>query len=138
VGRGAARARHARALRGARCGPGALRARSAGAPRCAVARTQGRASRLALHGSPRLRWAAFHAAPRSRALVCRPRARPRAQALELGAPGGGAQAQVSRRLLKHVGLPWEERVMDFHATQRTVQTASLGQACSCSLPQPYL
>ncbi|KAK9821781.1 hypothetical protein WJX81_002302 [Elliptochloris bilobata] len=37
------------------------------------------------------------------------------------------QAAVSRRLLAHCGLPWEEGVLDFHATQRTVQTASLGQ-----------
>jgi len=52
VGRGAARARDARALRGARCGPGARRACPAGAPCRAVARTQGRASRLACTGPP--------------------------------------------------------------------------------------
>ena len=35
---------------------------------------------------------------------------------------------MSKRLLAHCGLPWEDGVLDFHATQRTVQTASLGQA----------
>ena len=34
----------------------------------------------------------------------------------------------SRRLLQRCGLPWDERVLAFHATQRDVQTASLGQA----------
>ncbi len=34
----------------------------------------------------------------------------------------------SRRLLQHCGLPWDERVLDFHKTERDVQTASLGQA----------
>lgn len=38
------------------------------------------------------------------------------------------QAAVSRRLLGHCQLPWEDAVLDFHATKRTVQTASLGQA----------
>ena len=38
------------------------------------------------------------------------------------------QAEVSRRLLAHCELLWEDGVLDFHATQRTVQTASLGQA----------
>jgi len=120
-------------------------ARPAGVPRRAPSHAhRGGASRLALHGGPPLtHWAGPYAA-----LQCCPlpgarrrlagRARARERRRPTGAPGGGAQAQVSRRLLKHVGLPWEERVMDFHATQRTVQTASLGQACSCSLTQPYL
>ena len=33
----------------------------------------------------------------------------------------------SRRLLQHCGLPWDDRVLDFHTTARDVQTASLGQ-----------
>ena len=42
--------------------------------------------------------------------------------------GSVMQAEVSKRLLAHSGLPWEDGVLAFHATQRTVQTASLGQA----------
>ena len=38
----------------------------------------------------------------------------------------------SRRLLRHCGLPWDDRVLEFHKTARDVQTASLGQA---SLPE---
>ena len=34
----------------------------------------------------------------------------------------------SRLLLRHCGLPWDERVLDFHKTERDVQTASLSQA----------
>ena len=34
---------------------------------------------------------------------------------------------ASRRLLQHCGLPWDPVVLDFQATSRTVQTASLAQ-----------
>ncbi len=35
--------------------------------------------------------------------------------------------QWSRRMLDHIGLPWDERCMDFHRTDRTVITASRWQ-----------
>ncbi len=40
----------------------------------------------------------------------------------------------SRRLLQHCGLPWDDRVLDFHKTERDVQTASLGQASKSLSP----
>jgi tetratricopeptide (TPR) repeat protein len=33
----------------------------------------------------------------------------------------------ARRMLRHVGVPWDERCMHFHRTQRPVRTASLAQ-----------
>ncbi len=33
----------------------------------------------------------------------------------------------SRRMLQHIGLPWDERCIDFHLTERTVITASKWQ-----------
>lgn len=33
----------------------------------------------------------------------------------------------TRRMLDFIGLPWDARCLDFHATPRTVKTASLGQ-----------
>ncbi|CAK0736461.1 hypothetical protein CVIRNUC_000749 [Coccomyxa viridis] len=33
----------------------------------------------------------------------------------------------SRRLLQHCGLPWDDSVLEFHKTERDVQTASLSQ-----------
>jgi hypothetical protein len=33
----------------------------------------------------------------------------------------------SRRLIDFLGLPWEEKCLDFHKTQRTVLTASVWQ-----------
>lgn len=41
----------------------------------------------------------------------------------------------SRRLLQHCGLPWDDRVLDFHKTARDVQTASLGQASGRDCPR---
>lgn len=38
------------------------------------------------------------------------------------------QEAWSRILLDHCGLPWDGAVLDFHKTQRDVQTASLSQA----------
>ena len=43
----------------------------------------------------------------------------------------------SRRLLQHCGLPWDDSVLEFHKTERDVQTASLSQARGCS-PGPYI
>ena len=40
------------------------------------------------------------------------------------------QDVVSRALLEHCGLAWEPNVLNFHRTERTVQTASLAQACT--------
>lgn len=37
------------------------------------------------------------------------------------------QEEVSRRLLEHVGLPWNEDCLAFHKTQRSVRTSSLKQ-----------
>ena len=34
---------------------------------------------------------------------------------------------TSRKLLEHCGLGWDDAVLDFHKTSRTVQTASLHQ-----------
>ena len=42
----------------------------------------------------------------------------------------------SRRLLQHCGLPWDDSVLEFHKTERDVQTASLSQARGCS-PGPF-
>jgi hypothetical protein len=42
-------------------------------------------------------------------------------------PQACEQEGWSRRLLKHCGLSWDDRVLDFHTTQRDVQTASLSQ-----------
>jgi len=39
----------------------------------------------------------------------------------------GNQEAVSRRILAHCGLEWEDNVMQFHRLQRGVQTASLDQ-----------
>ncbi len=33
----------------------------------------------------------------------------------------------ARRMLEYLGMPWDARCLDFHATPRTVKTASLGQ-----------
>ena len=33
----------------------------------------------------------------------------------------------SRRLIAHIGLPWDPRCLEFHATERTVRTASAWQ-----------
>ena len=51
----------------------------------------------------------------------------------------GDQEGWSRRLLQHCGLPWDDSVLEFHKTERDVQTASLSQArgCSCS-PPPFI
>lgn len=38
-----------------------------------------------------------------------------------------AQEATTRRILDFVGLDWEPEVLQFHATARAVQTASLGQ-----------
>ena len=38
----------------------------------------------------------------------------------------------SRRLLQHCGLPWDDSVLEFHKTERDVQTASLSQVRGCS------
>lgn len=35
--------------------------------------------------------------------------------------------EQARRMLEFCGLPWEEAVLDFHRTQRTVRTASVNQ-----------
>jgi hypothetical protein len=37
------------------------------------------------------------------------------------------QETWSRRMLDFIGLPWDPRCLDFHATQRTVITASKWQ-----------
>ena len=37
------------------------------------------------------------------------------------------QAAVSRRIIAHCGLDWDDRCLDFHRTERAVQTASAGQ-----------
>ena len=44
----------------------------------------------------------------------------------------GDQEAWSRRLLQHCGLPWDDSVLEFHKTERDVQTASLSQARDCS------
>lgn len=40
------------------------------------------------------------------------------------------QERTTRAMLAHCGMPWEPGVLAFHATQRTVSTASLAQV-SC-------
>lgn len=53
------------------------------------------------------------------------------------------QEGESRRLLDHLGLPWEEGVLEFHKTRRAVRTASVNQvrekmyASSVSAWAPY-
>ena len=37
------------------------------------------------------------------------------------------QEAESRKLLNHLGLPWEDGVLDFHKTKRAVRTASVNQ-----------
>ena len=37
------------------------------------------------------------------------------------------QEATTRRLLTHCGIPWQDAVLHFHETQRTVATASLAQ-----------
>ena len=37
------------------------------------------------------------------------------------------QETESRKLLDHLGLPWEDQVLDFHKTKRMVRTASVNQ-----------
>ena len=37
------------------------------------------------------------------------------------------QEGESRRLLDHLGLPWENGVLEFHKTERAVRTASVNQ-----------
>jgi hypothetical protein len=37
------------------------------------------------------------------------------------------QEGVTREVLEHCGLPWDPSVLDFHTSDRPVQTASLGQ-----------
>jgi tetratricopeptide (TPR) repeat protein len=34
---------------------------------------------------------------------------------------------MARRVIEHVGLPWDDRCLRFHETERAVKTASLGQ-----------
>ena len=34
---------------------------------------------------------------------------------------------AAKGMLAHCGLPWDDRVLQFHQNQRTVQTASLAQ-----------
>ena len=36
-------------------------------------------------------------------------------------------ASWSRRMIEHIGLPWDPRCLDFHLTPRTVITASKWQ-----------
>jgi len=33
----------------------------------------------------------------------------------------------ARRLIDHVGLPWDDACLDFHKTQRNIRTASVTQ-----------
>jgi len=37
------------------------------------------------------------------------------------------QADETKRLLEYVGLEWDDRCIDFHATERSVSTASSKQ-----------
>ncbi|MCP5089024.1 MAG: tetratricopeptide repeat protein, partial [Rhodobacteraceae bacterium] len=37
------------------------------------------------------------------------------------------QENESRKLLEYVGVPWEDQVLDFHKTKRSVRTASVNQ-----------
>ena len=51
----------------------------------------------------------------------------------------GTRRAWSRRLLQHCGLPWDDSVLEFHKTERDVQTASLSQARGCSRsPGPFI
>jgi hypothetical protein len=38
----------------------------------------------------------------------------------------------SRRILQRCGLPWDDAVLSFYETKRSIQTASLSQASFCS------
>jgi tetratricopeptide (TPR) repeat protein len=40
------------------------------------------------------------------------------------------QADETRRLLQHLGLPWQDQCLEFHLTRRAVQTASAAQVRS--------
>ena len=39
----------------------------------------------------------------------------------------GNQEEMSRKIIDHVGLPWDDAVLQFHKLERTVMTASVWQ-----------